>query len=104
MINHAGDAPIRDFALVRDPAAGVIPVVFHPPGVQHFTVLVRGLVAAPARRTVCGTLSASGMGAVWHHSRARRVLIAAEYCADPRFNRTPREIQAIRLAWTNAAA
>jgi hypothetical protein len=34
----------------------------------------------------------------------RRVLIASEYCADPQVEPSPQEIQAIRLAWANAAA
>jgi len=36
--------------------------------------------------------------------KLRRVLIAAEYRADPQASPTPEQIQAIRLAWADAAA
>ena len=41
-------------------------------GYDTFTTLVTGLIAAPARRTVCGMLTASGASGIWHHSRAHR--------------------------------
>src|SRR5882757_6453648 len=44
-------------------------------GFDTFTALVTGLIAAPARRTVCGMLTASGMTGVWHHSRAHRFFV-----------------------------
>lgn len=45
---------------------------FSARGFDTFTALLAGMVAAPARRTVCGMLSASGMSQFWHHSRAHR--------------------------------
>jgi len=36
--------------------------------------------------------------------KLRRVLIAAEYRADPQLSPTPEQMQAIRLAWADAAA
>jgi hypothetical protein len=36
--------------------------------------------------------------------KLRRVLIATEYRADPQVEPTPEQIQAIRLAWADAAA
>jgi hypothetical protein len=47
-----------------------------------FTALVAGLVAAPARRTVCGMLTAAGMNTVWHHSRAHRFFATARWSLD----------------------
>jgi len=37
-------------------------------------------------------------------TKLRRVLIAAQYRVDPAPRPTPQEIQAIRLAWADAAA
>jgi hypothetical protein len=36
--------------------------------------------------------------------KLRRVLTASEFCADPQVSPTPQQIQAIQLAWANAAA
>jgi hypothetical protein len=36
--------------------------------------------------------------------KLRRVLIAAEYRADPQVDPTPEQIRTIRLAWADAAA
>jgi hypothetical protein len=36
--------------------------------------------------------------------KLRRVLIAAQYRADPGIDPTPEQIQSIRLAWADAAA
>jgi hypothetical protein len=36
--------------------------------------------------------------------KLRRVLIAAQFCADPLVEPTPEQIQAVRLAWADAAA
>jgi hypothetical protein len=44
--------------------------------------LVTGLIAAPARRTVCGMHTASGASGVWHHSRAHRFLAATRWNPD----------------------
>jgi hypothetical protein len=45
---------------------------FSARGFDTFIALVAGMVAAPARRTVCGMFTASGMQSRWHHSRAHR--------------------------------
>jgi hypothetical protein len=47
-----------------------------------FVVLVSGLVAQPARRTVTGMLIASGASRLWHHSRAHRFLGVARWCVE----------------------
>jgi hypothetical protein len=47
-----------------------------------FIALITGLIAAPTRRTVCGMLTASGMSAVWHHSRAHRFFAATRWSPD----------------------
>jgi len=51
-------------------------------GFDTFTALVAGLIAAPARRSVCEMLTASGMNAVWHHSRAHRFFASARWSPD----------------------
>jgi hypothetical protein len=43
---------------------------FTEPSFRTFTALVAGMVAQPARRTVCGMLVGAGASQVWHHSRA----------------------------------
>lgn len=48
-------------------------------GFDTFIALTTGLVAASMRRTVCGMLTASGMSAVWHHSRAHRFFTATRW-------------------------
>lgn len=45
---------------------------FSARGCDTFIALVTGLIAAPARRTVCAMLIASGASGIWHHSRAHR--------------------------------
>jgi hypothetical protein len=51
-------------------------VVFRPcftaPSFRAFCVLVGGMVAQPARRTVCAMLVGAGLVGVWHHCRAHR--------------------------------
>ena len=37
---------------------------------RTFVALLGGMVAQPARRTVCGMLVGAGLAPVWHHSRA----------------------------------
>jgi hypothetical protein len=51
-------------------------------GFDTFTALLAGMVAAPARRTVCGMLSASGMSQFWHHSRAHRFFSSTRWGPD----------------------
>lgn len=46
------------------------------------TVLVAGLIAAPAQRTVCGMLTAGRMSPQWHHSRAHRFFAASRWSLD----------------------
>ena len=43
---------------------------FTEPSFRTFAALVAGMVAQPARRTVCGMLVGAGLSRVWHHSRA----------------------------------
>jgi len=45
---------------------------FTAPSFRTFTALLAGMVAQPARRTVCGMLLGAGLAQVWHHSRAHR--------------------------------
>lgn len=47
-----------------------------------FVALTVGLIAAPTRRTVCGMLTAAGMGRVWHHSRVHRFFATARWKLD----------------------
>jgi len=55
---------------------------FTAPTFMTFVLLAAGLVARPARRTVCGMLAGAGLGGVWHHSRAHRFFSAARWSAD----------------------
>jgi hypothetical protein len=55
---------------------------FSAHGFDTFTALLAGLVAAPARRTVCGMFTASGATGVWHHSRAHRFFASTRWCPD----------------------
>src|SRR3954470_3613661 len=55
---------------------------FTTPTFDTFVVLLAGMIAQPARRTVCGMLTGAGMARVWHHSRAHRVFAAARWCPD----------------------
>jgi hypothetical protein len=45
---------------------------FTGPSFRTFCALVAGLVAQPARRTLCGMLVGAGLAGVWHHCRAHR--------------------------------
>ena len=51
-------------------------------GTTPFITLVTGLIAAPARRTVCRMLTASGASGTWHHSRAHRFFASARWNPD----------------------
>lgn len=55
---------------------------FTGPGFRTFVVLMSGLVAAPARRTVTGMLIGAGVSRAWHHSRAYRFLDGARWCVE----------------------
>jgi DDE superfamily endonuclease len=55
---------------------------FTTPTFDTFVVLLAGMIAQPARRTVCGMLTGAGMARVWHHSRAHRFFAAARWCPD----------------------
>jgi hypothetical protein len=55
---------------------------FTAPTFDTFVVLVVGLIARPVSRTVCGMLTAAGMSAVWHHSRAHRFFSSARWDTD----------------------
>jgi hypothetical protein len=50
--------------------------VFRPcftgPSFRTFGALVAGMVAQPARRTLCGMLVGAGLAGVWHHCRVHR--------------------------------
>jgi hypothetical protein len=47
-----------------------------------FVALAVGVAATPARRTVCGMLTAARMAGVWHHSRAHRFFATAHWNLD----------------------
>ncbi len=55
---------------------------FTAPTFRTFAALVAGLVAAPARRTVCGMLIGAGLSRVWHHSRAHWFFARARWSVD----------------------
>ncbi len=55
---------------------------FSAPSFTTFVMLVAGLAARPAGRTVCGMLTGAGLARVWHHSRAHRFFAAAVWSAD----------------------
>lgn len=52
---------------------------FTAPTFRTFTVLVAGLFAAPARRTVCGMLTGAGLARLWHHGRVHRFFATARW-------------------------
>ncbi|MTJ60909.1 transposase, partial [Nocardia seriolae] len=52
---------------------------FTAPTFTTFTMLVAGLFAQPATRTVCGMLTGAGLARVWHHTRAHRFFSAARW-------------------------
>jgi DDE superfamily endonuclease len=52
---------------------------FTAPTFQTFTMLVAGLFAQPAGRTVCGMLTGAGVARIWHHSRAHRFFSTARW-------------------------
>jgi DDE superfamily endonuclease len=45
---------------------------FTAPTFRTFAALLTGLIAQPARHTVCGMLVGAGLGGVWPHQRAHR--------------------------------
>jgi hypothetical protein len=47
-----------------------------------FIALTVGLIAAPARRTVCSMFTTAGMGRMWHHSRAHRFFATTRWNLD----------------------
>jgi hypothetical protein len=53
---------------------------FTTPTFTTFAALTVGLIAAPARRTVCGMLTAARMGG--HHARAHRFFATARWSLD----------------------
>ena len=55
---------------------------FTGPTFATFAALASGLVAAPARRTVCTMLVAAGLARRWHHSRAHGFFARARWCPD----------------------
>jgi hypothetical protein len=55
---------------------------FTAPTFATFAALTSGLVAAPARRTVCTMLTAAGLSRQWHHSRAHGFFARARWCPD----------------------
>jgi DDE superfamily endonuclease len=55
---------------------------FGRPTFATFTALTAGMIAAPARRSVCGMLTAAGLAGVWHHSRAHWFFSHARWQVD----------------------
>jgi hypothetical protein len=55
---------------------------FTAPTFATFVVLVAGMIARPAHRTVCGMLAGAGLAGVWHHSRAHRFFATARWHPD----------------------
>jgi hypothetical protein len=55
---------------------------FTAPSFRMFCALAGGLVARPARRTVCGMLTGAGLATVWHHSRAHWFLGHARWSVE----------------------
>jgi hypothetical protein len=55
---------------------------FTAPTFRTFAALAGGLIAAPARRSVCGMLTATGLAGIWHHSRMHRFFATARWCPD----------------------
>src|SRR5690349_15605662 len=55
---------------------------FTNPTFATFVTLLAGMVARPARRTVCGMLAGAGLASAWHHSRAHRFFAAARWDPD----------------------
>ena len=53
---------------------------FTAPTFQTFTMLMAGLFAQPAGRTVCGILTGAGLARIWHHGRAHRFFSAVRWC------------------------
>jgi hypothetical protein len=52
---------------------------FTAPTFETFTMMVAGLFAQPARRTVCGMLTGAGLAQIWHHGRAHRFFSQARW-------------------------
>src|SRR5436309_2414779 len=78
----AADAPGRDLTRVVAGVAAGLSACFTAPTFRTFAMVLAGLIAAPARRTVCGMLTAAGLAGVWHHSRAHGFFARARWCAD----------------------
>lgn len=61
-------------------------LVFRPcftaPTLGTFAALLAGMVAQPARRTVCGMLVGAGLSRVWHHARAHWFFAQARWSAE----------------------
>jgi hypothetical protein len=55
---------------------------FTTPTFTTFVSLLVGMIAQPARRTVCGMLAGAGLAGVWHHSRAHRFFATARWHPD----------------------
>jgi hypothetical protein len=55
---------------------------FTAPTFATFVALLTGMIARPARRTVCGMLAGAGLAGVWHHSRAHRFFAVARWHPD----------------------
>jgi hypothetical protein len=55
---------------------------FTTPTYATFLALVAGMIARPARRTVCGMLAGADLAGVWHHSRAHRFFASAKWNPD----------------------
>lgn len=55
---------------------------FTAPSFATFAVLLAGMIARPARRSVCGMLIGAGMSRLWHHSRAHWFFSRARWSTD----------------------
>jgi DDE superfamily endonuclease len=55
---------------------------FTEPSYRTFTALLAGMVAQPARRTVCGMLTGAGLAGLWHHSRAHWFFARARWSVE----------------------
>lgn len=55
---------------------------FTAPTFETFVVLVAGLIAQTAVRTVCGMLAGAGLARAWHHGRAHRFFAGARWDVD----------------------
>jgi hypothetical protein len=55
---------------------------FTAPTFNTFVTLLAGMIAQPAKKTVCGMLSGAGLAGMWHHSRAHRFFATARWHPD----------------------